>query len=112
MLRPGPVEQTATATAVSVGHLHQVFRDAYGCGPARAFELIRLARAALALQRNHLSLAEVAAEFGFSSPYHLSRRFAATYRTPPGAFRRTQPAADAMWPVRQAGLLPLAHLLP
>ncbi|MGI5397271.1 helix-turn-helix transcriptional regulator [Streptomyces sp. CA-251251] len=106
------VEETATAAAVSVGHLHRVFRDAYGCGPARAFELVRLARAATALQRSNLSLAEIAGEYGFSSPYHFSRRFAATYGTPPGAFRRTQSAADAMWPVRQAGLLSLAHLLP
>ncbi|MET9652194.1 helix-turn-helix transcriptional regulator [Streptomyces sp. NPDC006460] len=107
-----PVEETATAAAVSVGHLHRVFRDAYGWGPARAFELVRLARAVLALQRSNLSLAEIAAEHGFSSPYHFSRRLAATYGTPPGAFRRTQSAADAMWPVRQAGLLPVAHLLP
>ncbi|MFF3030942.1 helix-turn-helix transcriptional regulator [Streptomyces rubiginosohelvolus] len=107
-----PVEEAATAAAVSTGHLHRVFRDSYGCGPARAFELVRLARAALALQRSNLSLAEIATEFGFSNPYHFSRRFAATYGTPPGAFRRTQSAADAMWPVRQARLLPLMHLLP
>jgi AraC-like DNA-binding protein len=107
-----PVKETATAAAVSVGHLHRVFRGSYGCGPARAFELVRLVRAALALQRSNLSLAEIAAEYGFSSPYHFSRRFVATYGTPPGTFRRALSAADAMWPVRQSGLLPLVHLLP
>ncbi|MFE7710171.1 helix-turn-helix domain-containing protein [Streptomyces sp. NPDC057486] len=106
------VEEMAAAATVSTGHLHRLFRDSYACGPARAFELIRLARAAMSLQRSNLSLAEIATEAGFSTPYHFSRRFAETYGTPPGAFRRTQSAVDALWPVRQARLLPLVHLLP
>ncbi|MFF4982475.1 helix-turn-helix transcriptional regulator [Streptomyces sp. NPDC001046] len=106
------VEEMAAAATVSTGHLHRLFRDSYACGPARAFELVRLARAAMSLQRSNLTLAEIAAEAGFSSPYHFSRRFAETYGTPPGGFRRTQSAVDALWPVRQARLLPLAQLLP
>ncbi|MGI3780476.1 MAG: helix-turn-helix transcriptional regulator [Janthinobacterium lividum] len=103
--------ELATAAGVSEGHLFRLFRQDYGCGPARALELVRLARAAIALQRSNASLAEIAELTGFANPYHLSRRFAAVYRLPPGAFRRLQPGPDPLAPVREVGLLSLAHLL-
>ena len=104
-------EEIAGAAGVSVGHLFRVFRQQYGCGPARALELVRLARAAVLLQRSNASLAEVAATCGFANAYHLSRRFRAAYEVPPGAYRRSSASQDALGPVRAAGLLPVAHLL-
>jgi AraC family transcriptional regulator len=36
------VDELARAANVSAGHLHRIFREHYGCGPAHALELIRL----------------------------------------------------------------------
>jgi AraC-like DNA-binding protein len=101
-------EELAAAVSVSAGHLFRVFRNAYGCGPARALELVRLARSAVALQRSNASLAEIAHRGGFANAYHFSRRFALTYGRPPGAYRALGPVPDPLEPVRRAGLLPFA----
>lgn len=105
------VEELAVAANVSSGHAHRLFREAYGCGPARALELVRLARAAVALQRSNATLSEVADRSGFANPYHFSRRFTATYGVPPGGFRSAPDSPDPYEPVRHAGLLPVAHAL-
>ncbi|SDT31686.1 Helix-turn-helix domain-containing protein [Friedmanniella luteola] len=105
------VEELAAAACVSTGHLFRVFRQHYGCGPARVLELVRLSRAAVLLQRSNASLAEVAAATGFANAYHLSRRFRTAYRVPPGTYRRRHATADPVVPLREAGLLPLAHVL-
>ena len=105
------VPELATAARVSSGHLFRLFREQYGCGPARAFELVRLARAATSLQRSNATLAEGARQTGFANPYHFSRRFAAGYGSPPGGFRGSRLTPDPLAPVREAGLLPLAHAL-
>lgn len=101
-------EELAAAISVSAGHLFRVFRNAYGCGPARALELVRLARSAVALQRSNASLAEIAHRSGFANAYHFSRRFALAYGRPPGAYRALGPVPDPLEPVRKAGLLPFA----
>jgi AraC family transcriptional regulator len=105
------VHELAAAAHVSPGHLYRVFRQRYGCGPARALELIRLSRAAVMVQRSNASLAEVAAGSGFANAYHLSRRFREAYGTPPSTYRRSQPSTDPMAPVLSAGLQPFARLL-
>lgn len=106
-----PVADLAAAASTSTGHLFRIFREEYGCGPARALELIRLARAATALQRSNASLAQIAELNGFASAYHFSRRFAATYGSPPGRFRSHAENEDPLGPVRRQGLLPLSMSL-
>ena len=108
-LRIVAVAELCAATGLSAGHLHRLFREQFDCGPARALELIRLARAATALQRSNLTIAEIAAQTGFVNPYHFSRRFSGCYGLPPGAFRRSE--TDPYAPLRTAGLLPMAHQL-
>ncbi|MDN5726867.1 MAG: helix-turn-helix transcriptional regulator, partial [Propionibacteriales bacterium] len=103
-----PVAELARAAHVSAGHLHRTFRQAFGCGPARALELVRLARAATALQRSNTTISDVAAAHGFANPYHFSRRFAHTYGSPPHAFRTREPLTDPMWPLRETQLLAVA----
>jgi AraC family transcriptional regulator len=105
------VEELAAAACVSPGHLFRVFRQHYGCGPARVLELVRLSRAAVLLQRSNASLADVAAATGFANAYHLSRRFRSAYGVPPGGYRRGHATDDPVAPLREAGLLPLAHVL-
>ena len=83
-------------------------RAELGCGPARALELVRLARSAATLQRSNASLAAVGAQHGFANAYHFSRRFSQAYRMPPGTFRALGLGPDPLEPVRRAGLLPFA----
>lgn len=105
------VPELARAAGLSPGHLFRLFRTHFDCGPARALELLRLARAAALLQRSNATLDEVAAQTGFANAYHFSRRFAAVYACPPGAFRNRGGPVDPWAPVRSAGLLPLAQLV-
>lgn len=103
-------EDLAAAAGVSTGHLFRAFRAAYGCGPARALELVRLSRAAVALQRSNAPLAQIAHQTGFANAYHLSRRFSLAYGLPPGSYRR-QPegVADPYALLDAAGLRQLAR---
>jgi AraC-like DNA-binding protein len=107
-LRILPAAEIAAAAGVSPGHLFRVFRGELGYGPARALELVRLARSAVMLQRSNSSLAAVADQHGFANAYHFSRRFSQAYRMPPGTFRALGPGPDPLEPVRRAGLLPFA----
>jgi len=113
--RRGPriisIPELAAAANLSAGHLHRLFRERYGCGPAYALDLIRLARAATALLRTNATIAEIAADCGYSNPYHFSRRFSLAYGDPPGTFRRRRQLSDPLAPVRDAGLLPMARRL-
>ncbi|MER7247085.1 helix-turn-helix domain-containing protein [Kribbella sp. NPDC000426] len=106
-----PVQELAAAANLSAGHLHRLFRERYGCGPAYALDLVRLARAATALQRTNATIGEIASGCGYSNPYHFSRRFSQAYGDPPGVFRRRRQLSDPLAQVRAAGLLPLARRL-
>ena len=101
-------EDLAAAAGVSAGHLFRAFRTAYGCGPTHALELIRLSRAATALQRSNAPLAAVARQCGFANAYHLSRRFSRAYGVPPGRYRRDD-EIDPSAPLDAAGLRSLAR---
>lgn len=103
-------EDLAAAAGVSTGHLFRAFRTAYGCGPARALELVRLSRAAVALRRSNAPLTEVARQTGFANAYHLSRRFSLAYGRPPGAYRH-EGSGDPYAPLAAAGLRGLARAL-
>ena len=104
-------EELAAAISVSAGHLFRVFRNAYGCGPARALELVRLARSAVALQRSNASLAEIAHRGGFANAYHFSRRFCAAYGVSPAGTGGINRLRIPQAPVRSAGLHQVAYLL-
>lgn len=110
-MRIVPVGELAGATHLSVGHLHRLFRGEFGLGPSRVFELIRLARGAVALQRSNSALAQIADLTGYSNPYHFSRRFSEVYGCPPGTFRSTRAGSDPLEPLKAAGLLEVAHPL-
>lgn len=110
-LRIIDVDALAAAAGMSRGHLFRLFRQQFGCGPARALELVRLARAATALQRSNGSLASVAAAAGFANAYHFSRRFTAVFGCPPGEFRRSGDGIDPTTALRSAGLLAVAQRL-
>jgi len=109
-MRAVSIPELAAAAGVSEGHLFRIFRTEYGCSPARALEVVRLARAATLLQRSNATLSEIAHRCGFANPYHFSRRFAGVHGMPPGAYRRAE-SGDPYEEVRAAGLLPIASAL-
>ncbi len=110
-MRAIEVTELAVAAHLSSGHLYRLFRQRTGLGPAHALELVRLARAAITLQRSNAPLSTVAETTGFANAYHFSRRFRGAYGSPPGAFRRRQEAVDPLGPIRRTGLTALAQRL-
>ncbi len=100
------VGDVAAAVGVSTTHLGREFRAQFRGGLAGALELVRLASAAVTLQRTNLTLEEVAAACGFADAYHLSRRFTPVYGVPPGRFRRVA-GGDPFQPIERAGLGPV-----
>lgn len=105
------VGELATAAHVSPGQVHRLMRARFAMGPRHALELIRLARAAISLQRSNAPLTAIARDTGFTNPYHFSRRFSAAYGCPPGAFRRQTELGDPLGPIRRARLSALAQRL-
>lgn len=101
------VRELAAGIGMSQGHLSRLFSARMRTGIAEALELVRLGRAAIALQRTDFTLARIAADVGYGSPYHLSRRFHLHYGRPPSNFRREGWTADPLEPLRRRGLLPL-----
>ncbi|GAA5179294.1 hypothetical protein GCM10023322_08860 [Rugosimonospora acidiphila] len=104
------LDELASAARVSAGHLTRMFRQRFGPGPVGAVELIRLARAAILLQRSNLNIGEVSDACGFANPFHFSRRFRAAYGVAPRGYRADR-LRDPLDPVRRSGLLPLARRL-
>ncbi|GIH15116.1 helix-turn-helix transcriptional regulator [Rugosimonospora africana] len=109
-MRPPGMAELAAAANVSPGHLARIFRQRFGTGPVAAVEAVRLARAAMLLQRSNISVGAIAEVCGFANPFHFSRRFRAAYGLPPRAYRQLRPE-EPLEPVRRAGLLPLARPL-
>ncbi|TDN91535.1 helix-turn-helix protein [Microbacterium sp. BK668] len=101
------IVEIARALDVSPGYLSRSFRSHFGIGPARAFEMVRLARAAVALQRTSSTVAAIAAECGFSDEFHLSKRFSSRYGSPPGAFRRDHGEDEPLAPLVEHRLMSL-----
>jgi AraC family transcriptional regulator len=101
------ITELANALGTSPGYLSRRFSDRYGVGAARGLELIRLARAAVSLQRTSMVLAEIAGQNGFTDEYHLSKRFARVYGVPPGAYRRRHSDDEPLQPIIAAQLMPL-----
>ena len=106
-LRSVRVPELAAAAGMSQGHFSRSFTNEFGCGPATALELVRLARAATSLQRSNLSISEIARHHGFADAYHFSKRFVAAYHLPPGRFRRSGDSADPQAVLAAHGLLTL-----
>jgi AraC family transcriptional regulator len=108
--RPLDLDELAAAARVSPGHLARLFRERYGRGPVGAVELIRLARAAVLLERSNLTVTAVSQACGFVNPFHFSRRFRAAYGAAPRDYRTLRPT-DPLEPARRAGLAPIARRL-
>lgn len=106
-----PGDRLAREVGLSRGHLSLLVSEHFGCGPAEMLEMVRLAHAAVTLQRSNNSVAEVAGECGFANQFHFSRRFKQLFGQPPSAFRLAEDQVDPYAPLRERQLLGVAHRL-
>ena len=72
----------------SYSHLSSLFRDAFGCGPLKYQQNLRLASAQKLLRNPYVSLDEVAAQLGYEDTNYFVRVFRKTVGVPPGKWRK------------------------
>lgn len=89
---PLTVAELAAAVHLSPSRLAHLFRAATGEAPIQMLMRLRLRQAARLLAFSALSVAEIAAEVGFDSPFYFARQFRRQFGVSPTAYRR-QPHA-------------------
>ncbi|MDX2220718.1 MAG: helix-turn-helix domain-containing protein [Burkholderiales bacterium] len=93
----------------SASHLRALFRTRSGESLGRRAKRLRLDRAAAALRRGRLSVADIAQRAGYASPEAFARMFKARFGVSPRRFARGERAVGPLaWPV-EMGLSLAAH---
>jgi AraC family transcriptional regulator len=104
-IRPDAVirlSDLAEAALVTSEHLCRLFKQATGHTPVETVRLARLDAAAVLIARSNYAVKQVAAMYGFSSPFHFSRRFHEAFGMSPREMRKK---------VRAGAIPPLPLLL-
>ncbi|MEH2474536.1 AraC family transcriptional regulator [Nitrobacteraceae bacterium AZCC 2161] len=83
-----PLKEVARECGLSVGYFSHAFRRTLGVAPHKWLIEQRVALSKEKLRDGRSSLAEVAAECGFSDQSHLARHFQRMVGVSPGAWRR------------------------
>lgn len=83
------VEELVSLAKMSRRNFFRHFQEATGRGPGEYARLVRVGRAAELLLSTSLSIAEVAADCGFSDSNYFCRAFREAMGTSPGQFRQT-----------------------
>lgn len=104
-----PIAAAASAGGVDPTHLSRMFRRFYGMPPSIYRRRVLLGRAACALTRSHLPLAQVAAETGFYDQAHLTRVMRTEIGLTPGEARALLQRPDT-YNTRHAALRDLIKL--
>ena len=99
-----PLPVLAGVACVTPEHLCRLFTATLGRSPAATVRLARLDRAAVLLARSNYTVGEVAALYGFVSPFHFSRAFKQALGQSPSEVRRRLGTGSLP-------LSPLAHTL-
>lgn len=94
---PWTLGKIARLAALSPNHLLRIFRAATGFTPLEYLVRLRLRYAAKALAGTRKSIAEIAAEIGFSDSNYFSKRFRNFYGVSPREYRR-DPVPSAKTP--------------
>lgn len=87
---PLSIEQLAGELALSPSRLAHLFKAQVGDSIGRVHTQLRLRHAARLLALTGCSVAEVARDAGFPSPFHFSHQFKAYYGQSPQAYRQAQ----------------------
>jgi AraC family transcriptional regulator of arabinose operon len=85
------LDDAASACGLSVSRLSHLFREQVGTTPQQFLERLRLDRARQLLELTGRSVASVAAEVGFDSPFYFSSRFKKHTGFSPRDYRRRTP---------------------
>lgn len=75
------------AACVTANHLCRVFKKSTGRSPIETVWLAKLDRAASLVVHSNFSMKEIAAMFGFTDQFHLSKRFKQAYGLAPAHLR-------------------------
>lgn len=78
----------ARAAGLDVAYLCRLFRRFSGQTTSRFLMQVRLREAARRLRESNCLVKQVAADLGFSDPFHFSRAFKREYKVPPDQFMR------------------------
>lgn len=82
------LEDLARLVHVSPQHLCRLFRRSLGESPMQCVQLLRIELAGSLLERTGSTVAQIADELGYSSPYHFSRSFKQAYGMAPMDYRK------------------------
>ena len=82
------VQSMAAYLGLTSGYFSRAFRESIGSTPHRFLMIRRVSRARDLLRATKFSLADVAAECGFSDQAHLTKLFGNYFGMPPGLWRR------------------------
>lgn len=81
------IADLAREVGISAGYLHRAFRDSTGQTPLAFVNERRIRRAQDILEREPVTMAEIALRIGFQSPSHFTRIFRATMGISPSRYR-------------------------
>ncbi|MBD3240784.1 MAG: helix-turn-helix domain-containing protein [Chitinivibrionales bacterium] len=82
------LDEIGRTCGLSVSRLSHLFREQTGLTPQQYIEQRRIARARELLEVSSFSIAEIADQVGYESPFYFSRRFANAVGEPPRRYRR------------------------
>lgn len=82
------VEELCRIFSLREKKLCALWKEVFGVSPKRYILNVRLERGESLLLKSDLSVGQIAAQCGFSNPYHFSRAFREKYGVPPVAYRK------------------------
>ncbi|UII75011.1 AraC family transcriptional regulator [Flagellimonas sp. HMM57] len=86
--RPISIDELSNVCSLSKFHLYDSFKKAFGKTPHQYVNRLKIARAKLLLQNNHLSVSEVSETLGFSDLSVFSKVFKKAYGNPPSHYSK------------------------
>lgn len=101
------VEALAERLGIGARHLLRLFKKHVGASPTQVAQTARVQRAKRMIDNTHLPMTAIALAAGFGSLRRFNTVFAAVYKRPPTALRRTShaPMASAAW----GEIFPVVH---
>ena len=85
---PPSIHDLSRAAGMSHPKLQQLFRTVFGCSPFDMLREKRLEWAKELVEKNEMSLTEIAYELGYSGSSHFSRAFSDRFGVQPSKYRR------------------------
>jgi AraC-like DNA-binding protein len=81
------LKSLAGHVALSVSHYAALFQQKTNNSPVNYFIFLKMQHACMLLENTQLSVKQVAAELGYSDPFHFSRTFKNVMGVSPKGFR-------------------------